>query len=123
MYGWLGNYDLGIENNGELMTTERPSSINYVSLKSLQSNIEQVMRADDNLTFNASLVFPVEPPVMCGTVESNTMSTEHVPDNNRTALLVLDILLGVLSSIILVLVILLICACQHLQRAKATSPK
>ena len=81
------------------------------------------MRADDNLTFNASLVFPVEPPVMCGTVESNTMSTEPPPDNNRTALRVLDILLGVLSSIILVLVILLICACQHLQRAKATSPK
>ena len=76
MYGWLGNYDLGIENNGELMTTERPSSINYVSLKSLQSNIEQVMRADDNLTFN-----------------------------------------------VLVLVILLICACQRLQRAKVNSPK
>ena len=125
MYGWLGNYDLGIENNGELMTTERPSSINYVSLKSLQSNIEQVMRADDNLTFNASLVFPVEHPVMCGTMESTTttMSTEHVPDNNKTADLVLQILLGVLSSIILVLVILLICACQRLQRAKVNSPK
>ena len=114
MYGWLGNDDLGRENNGELLTTMRPPLVHYITAKSLLDNLEQIMMVDNNLTFNATLVTPIEP----------SMCTVCAECGNNIQF-VLKAALGVLSSIILVQIAVLICVCQgfHGQKCKQERSK
>ena len=126
MYGWLGNYSQTIVDGGELMTTECPPSIEYISL---QNNLEQVMTADDNLTFIVNLVLPTEAesPAMCTEVPpvmtSHEEGTESSCGNDEKIHLALWILVGILSSITLLLLILLICSCQRHCKAKVKDQK
>ena len=110
LYGWLGDYDLGIENNGELLSDKHPSHVNYISAKSLLDNLEQVMVADDNLTFNATFIIPNEPP-------------KCVEPDSEDSNIILEIALGVLSAIILLLITVLICTCCWIQKHKIKEPK
>ena len=128
MYGWLGNYNQEFVNGGELMTSGHPSSIDYISLKHLRDNIEQVMTADDNLTFTANLVLSTEPenPSMCTelpqAVSTREESTKSSCGGDETQVLIW-IMFGVLSSITLILLILLICTCKQLRKTKAKQSK
>ena len=119
MYGWLGNYDLGIESNGELLTSGRPPLINYISSKKLQNNLEQVMVADDNLTFNATFVISTELPKCI----EPPIATDTVPEEDKNLVIILEVMLGVLSSIVLLLIVIIICVCRELRSKKLENPK
>ena len=129
MYGWLGSYNQTFMDGGELTTAEHPLAIEYISFKHLQNNLEQVMTADDNLTFTANLVLPTEAesPPMCTelptVMSSHDESTESSCGNDEKIHLALWILFGALFSITLLLLILLICTCQQLRKAKVKDPK
>ena len=113
MYGWLGNYDLGIENNGELLTSGHPPRINYITSKNIQNLLEEVMTADDNLTFNATFVMPMEP--------SKCMAPPT--DIGSTIIIILGIILGALSSIILLLIIILVSVCRGIRKSNQKKTK
>ena len=85
MYGWYGDYYLGRENNGELLASRRPPSIEYISARSLIN----IKLADVNLTFNATFIVPEIPTI------------RGAEDENKT--IILEILLGFLVIIIVAL--------------------
>lgn len=110
MYGWLGNYDLQIEDNGELPTGGHPPPINYVTSMMLQDNLEYVI---NSLTFNATFVIPTEP--------TKCIEPDNEPDNY--IIIILEVALGVLSLIILMLITILVCVHWRNRKSKPAGPK
>ena len=106
MYGWYGNYYLGRDNNGELVTSRRPPSVEYISSRSLKS----IMIADEILTFNATQVVPDTPPFI-------------VVENKNNIVIILEIALGCLSSIIVALFIIFICFYRGMKKKRRNVKK
>lgn len=103
MYGWYGNYYLGRDNYGELLTNRRPPSVEYISARNLNS----ITIDDETLTFNATIVVLDTPDV---TVVENRV-------------LILQIALGALSSTFVVFIIVFIVFYQRLKKKQRKSER
>lgn len=106
MYGWYGSYYLGRDNSGELLTSRRPPAVEYINATSIKD-----ITINDILTFNATLVVSEAP------------SVTTIVESKDNTVIILEIALGILSSIIVALIVVFVYVYRKIRQKSSRSSK